>query len=120
MGFFVQIRGDMNREYSRILNGETSVEDAFDAIEREVNELDWILTRGLVAGYSRIVPALAPDGMVLSDHDLATVDCGPAWELSDTFRRAGAGQCALQASRPEDRCRRSCGGETASRAGAHA
>jgi sn-glycerol 3-phosphate transport system substrate-binding protein len=39
MGFYVQIRDVMNREYSRILSGETSVEDAFDAIEREANEL---------------------------------------------------------------------------------
>lgn len=39
MGFYVQIRDVMNREYSRILNGETSVEDAFDAIETEANEL---------------------------------------------------------------------------------
>jgi sn-glycerol 3-phosphate transport system substrate-binding protein len=39
MGFYVQIRDVMNREYSRILNGETSVEDAFNAIEAEANEL---------------------------------------------------------------------------------
>ena len=39
MGFYVQIRDVMNREYSRILNGDTSVEDAFDAIETEANEL---------------------------------------------------------------------------------
>jgi sn-glycerol 3-phosphate transport system substrate-binding protein len=39
MGFYVQIRDVMNREYSRILSGETSVEDAFDAIETEANEL---------------------------------------------------------------------------------
>lgn len=39
MGFYVQIRDVMNREYGRILTGETSVEDAFNAIEREANEL---------------------------------------------------------------------------------
>ncbi len=39
MGFYVQIRDVMNREYSRILSGETSVEDAFDAIETEANQL---------------------------------------------------------------------------------
>jgi sn-glycerol 3-phosphate transport system substrate-binding protein len=39
MGFYVQIRDVMNREYSRILSGETSVEDAFNAIETEANEL---------------------------------------------------------------------------------
>ncbi|MDV7202144.1 extracellular solute-binding protein [Roseovarius sp. 10] len=39
MGFYVQIRDVMNREYGRILTGETSVEDAFNAIETEANEL---------------------------------------------------------------------------------
>lgn len=39
MGFYVQIRDVMNREYGRILTGETSVEDAFATIEKEANEL---------------------------------------------------------------------------------
>ncbi|MFV1543686.1 extracellular solute-binding protein [Phaeobacter sp. JH204A] len=39
MGFYVQIRDVMNREYGRILTGETSVEDAFKAIESEANNL---------------------------------------------------------------------------------
>ena len=39
MGFYVQIRDVMNREYGRILTGETSVEDAFAAIETEANAL---------------------------------------------------------------------------------
>ncbi|APG48463.1 extracellular solute-binding protein [Phaeobacter porticola] len=39
MGFYVQIRDVMNREYGRILTGETSVEDAFKAIESEANAL---------------------------------------------------------------------------------
>ncbi|MFN4156840.1 MAG: extracellular solute-binding protein [Gemmobacter sp.] len=39
MGFYVQIRDVMNREYSRILNGEATVDDAFKAIETEANEL---------------------------------------------------------------------------------
>lgn len=39
MGFYVQIRDVMNREYGRILTGETSVEDAFKNIEKEANEL---------------------------------------------------------------------------------
>ncbi|MGV6887825.1 extracellular solute-binding protein [Rhodophyticola sp. SM2404] len=39
MGFYVQIRDVMNREYGRILTGETSVEDAFNTIETEANEL---------------------------------------------------------------------------------
>jgi sn-glycerol 3-phosphate transport system substrate-binding protein len=39
MGFYVQIRDVMNREYGRILTGETSVEDAFKAIEDEANKL---------------------------------------------------------------------------------
>lgn len=42
---------------------------------RGAYKLDWFLTRGVVVGDSRIVPALAPDGEVLSDHDmvLATI-----------------------------------------------
>ncbi len=39
MGFYVQIRDVMNREYGRILTGETSVEDAFATIEEEANQL---------------------------------------------------------------------------------
>ncbi len=39
MGFYVQIRDVMNREYGRILTGETSVEDAFANIEKEANAL---------------------------------------------------------------------------------
>ena len=39
MGFYVQIRDVMNREYGRILTGETSVEDAFKNIENEANQL---------------------------------------------------------------------------------
>ena len=33
-------------------------------------KLDWFLTRGLDVSASRIVPSVAPDGEVLSDHDL--------------------------------------------------
>ncbi|GAA0780668.1 extracellular solute-binding protein [Roseibium denhamense] len=39
MGFYVQIRDVMNREYGKIMSGETSVEDAFAAIEDEGNKL---------------------------------------------------------------------------------
>ncbi|MEP3847678.1 MAG: extracellular solute-binding protein [Paracoccaceae bacterium] len=39
MGFYVQIRDVMNREYGRILTGETSVEEAFENIEAESNKL---------------------------------------------------------------------------------
>ncbi|WP_339763054.1 extracellular solute-binding protein [uncultured Hoeflea sp.] len=39
MGFYVQIRDVMNREYGRLLTGETSVDDAFATIEKEANEL---------------------------------------------------------------------------------
>ncbi len=39
MGFYVQIRDVMNREYSRILTGEATVEEAFEIIETEANEL---------------------------------------------------------------------------------
>lgn len=39
MGFYVQIRDVMNREYGRILTGETDVETGFTAIENEANKL---------------------------------------------------------------------------------
>ncbi|MEP1932202.1 MAG: extracellular solute-binding protein [Roseibium sp.] len=39
MGFYVQIRDVMNREYGKIMSGEASVEDAFKAIEEEGNKL---------------------------------------------------------------------------------
>ncbi|MEM9779185.1 MAG: ABC transporter substrate-binding protein, partial [Pseudomonadota bacterium] len=39
MGFYVQIRDVMNREYGRILTGETDVDSAFEAIETEANQL---------------------------------------------------------------------------------
>ena len=37
---------------------------------RGTYKLDWFLTRGLVIEESRIVPSVAPDGEVLSDHDM--------------------------------------------------
>ena len=39
MGFYVQIRDVMNREYGRIFAGETDVESAFAVIEEESNKL---------------------------------------------------------------------------------
>ena len=39
MGFYVQIRDIENRELSRFLNGETTIEDALATIEAEGNEL---------------------------------------------------------------------------------
>ncbi|MBO6891672.1 MAG: extracellular solute-binding protein [Roseibium sp.] len=39
MGFYVQIRDVMNREYGKIMSGETSVEDAFKTIEADGNKL---------------------------------------------------------------------------------
>jgi sn-glycerol 3-phosphate transport system substrate-binding protein len=39
MGFYVQIRDVMNREFGRILGGETSVDDGFATIETEANDL---------------------------------------------------------------------------------
>jgi sn-glycerol 3-phosphate transport system substrate-binding protein len=39
MGFYVQIRDVMNREYGRIFAGETTVDDAFAVIEEEGNRL---------------------------------------------------------------------------------
>lgn len=39
MGFYVQIRDIMNREYGKLLSGETTVEEAFKAIEAEGNQL---------------------------------------------------------------------------------
>ncbi|MBO6756556.1 MAG: extracellular solute-binding protein [Roseibium sp.] len=39
MGFYVQIRDVMNREYGKILTGETDVETAFKTIEEDGNKL---------------------------------------------------------------------------------
>ncbi|WP_114283816.1 extracellular solute-binding protein [Candidatus Halocynthiibacter alkanivorans] len=39
MGFYVQIRDVMNREYGKLLAGEKSVDDAFATIEEEANKL---------------------------------------------------------------------------------
>jgi sn-glycerol 3-phosphate transport system substrate-binding protein len=39
MGFYVQIRDVMNREYGRIMSGETTVEEAFETIDEEGNRL---------------------------------------------------------------------------------
>jgi sn-glycerol 3-phosphate transport system substrate-binding protein len=39
MGFYVQIRDVMNREYARIFAGETTVEEAFATIKREGDQL---------------------------------------------------------------------------------
>ena len=39
LGFYVQIRDIMNREYGRIMNGEASVDEAFEIIEKEGNQL---------------------------------------------------------------------------------
>ncbi len=36
-------------------------------------KLDWIATRGLIAEHPQVIPAVAPDGTVLSDHDMVTV-----------------------------------------------
>jgi sn-glycerol 3-phosphate transport system substrate-binding protein len=39
MGFYVQIRDVMNREYGKVFSGEESVDDAFKTIEEEANKL---------------------------------------------------------------------------------
>ena len=39
MGFYVQIRDVMNREFGRIFAGETDVDSAFAVIEEEGNKL---------------------------------------------------------------------------------
>ena len=39
-------------------------------------KLDWFLTRGVEVTVSRIVPSLAPDGEVLSDHDMVVLEVG--------------------------------------------
>jgi len=39
MGFYVQIRDVMNREYGRIFSGEATVDEAFEIIEEEGNRL---------------------------------------------------------------------------------
>jgi endonuclease/exonuclease/phosphatase family metal-dependent hydrolase len=36
-------------------------------------KLDWFLTRGVEVTESRIVPSIAPDGEVLSDHDMVVL-----------------------------------------------
>ncbi len=40
-------------------------------------QLDWFLTRGVVAQHPAVVPALGPDGTVLSDHELILVTIAP-------------------------------------------
>lgn len=39
MGFYVQVRDVMNREYGKIMSGDASVEDAFATIEADGNKL---------------------------------------------------------------------------------
>ena len=39
LGFYVQVRDVMNREYARFMAGEITVEEAFETIEAEANEL---------------------------------------------------------------------------------
>ncbi|WP_282095173.1 extracellular solute-binding protein [Epibacterium ulvae] len=39
MGFYVQIRDVMNREYAKFLSGDVSIDDAFATIEEEANKL---------------------------------------------------------------------------------
>ena len=39
MGFYVQIRDVMNREYAKVINGEKSAEKAFEVIKAEGNQL---------------------------------------------------------------------------------
>jgi endonuclease/exonuclease/phosphatase family metal-dependent hydrolase len=39
-------------------------------------KIDWFLTRGLEVEDSRIVPAVAPDGEVLSDHEMVVAKIG--------------------------------------------
>ncbi|MEO0989709.1 MAG: extracellular solute-binding protein [Pseudomonadota bacterium] len=39
LGFYVQIRDVMNREYGRIMAGETTIDAAFEVIEKEANQL---------------------------------------------------------------------------------
>ena len=39
MGFYAQIRDVMNREYGKLFTGETTVDEAFKAIEAEGNQL---------------------------------------------------------------------------------
>ncbi|MFQ5623283.1 MAG: extracellular solute-binding protein [Paracoccaceae bacterium] len=39
MGFYVQIRDVLNREYGRIISGDTDVDSAFEIMEKEANKL---------------------------------------------------------------------------------
>jgi endonuclease/exonuclease/phosphatase family metal-dependent hydrolase len=45
---------------------------------RPLGKIDWIFTRGLRASAPAIVPALAPDGTPISDHDCLLVTVEPA------------------------------------------
>ena len=37
-------------------------------------KLDWFLTRGVEVTSSRLVSSVAPDGEVLSDHDMVVIE----------------------------------------------
>ena len=39
MGFYVQIRDIMNREYGKIFSGDATVDEAFETIEKDANQL---------------------------------------------------------------------------------
>lgn len=39
LGFYPQVRDVMNREFGKIFSDETTVDDAFQAIEDEANKL---------------------------------------------------------------------------------
>ena len=63
----------LQRGYSRhsgSLEQMTTRASRISRAPKRAYKLDWLLTRGLVVSESRIVPAVAPDGEVLSDHDM--------------------------------------------------
>jgi len=41
--------------------------------DRARGKIDWLFTRGLVASSPAVIPALGPDGEILSDHDAVCV-----------------------------------------------
>ena len=46
----------------------------YEAPDRPLRTLDWLLVRGLAASDPMVVPALAPDGTVLSDHEMIVAE----------------------------------------------
>jgi len=71
--------GALQRGYSRhsgALDQMTTRASRISRAPKRAYKLDWFLTRGVLVSESRIVPAVAPDGEVLSDHDMVVATIG--------------------------------------------